>query len=269
MELLKVLASLMPFMIFVFHLKFTPMKPIDRQKWKLSQNGKKPGKHKPNSANDKAATNQNQTYAANNTDVPINVHVHLPPSLGKQNGLYDEKKETRDKIKVAVEIVAAALVFVYASITGYQAWMTRDFFERNQRPYVSSVDVSPAATATLPDQARILVGTIDYQNYGKSPAMHLSHDERIFSDKDPLQSAYTWFEGMGSKPLPSYSDYKTPYGKDLNKFFGHDYILMMNEKGGTSVNTITHATTVDAPYVIAIRIQYFDSFGNRYWTDNC
>jgi len=97
-----------------------------------------------------------------------------------------------------------------------------------------------------------------YYNFGKSPALHIERAGWIFSGNDAVQQADDWFRQLGDKPLP-----------EQGSFIGESTLMQGEPPVANLLPGKNRGASLDAPYVVAMRVQYFDAFGNRYWSDIC
>jgi len=114
--------------------------------------------------------------------------------------------------------------------------------------------------------------TVTWVNYGKQPALRAKGAGKLFVGPTAMQQADKWFEWLGNGPIV----FNTPDGDNVLP-----PIIPSDPKkpiGNTStVETDNVLKPEDVKYIlrhdesiaIVFRMQYFDSFGNRYWSDIC
>jgi hypothetical protein len=217
---------------------------------------------------------QETTKKSCDGDVRIHgaVEVHPSPSLIEQhktdreeNATQQNRSYTISKFTLYAVIVYSALTTILVIIGGLQLKRSHDTFQQDQRPYVFSTKVNPAQFAP-PDNR---LGTqIFYYNYGKSPALHMNDVGWIFVGADQ-KLVDDWFKQLGDGPLET-ANLEPNDGHGSQRPFLTESVLMQGEKPVlTTLVSRATATSLDVGYIVAIRFQYFDTFGKRYWSDVC
>jgi hypothetical protein len=140
----------------------------------------------------------------------------------------------------------------------------RSQFQRDQRPYVMPTKVEPFPFAA----GKPIMVNLRWVNYGKSPAIKVSGRSAIFFGANALEQADRWFELIeASKPLTSIPERIVPPGvpADLKEA---EFSTLSSIKAITQ-EELNFLTSSNFSIAVVIRQVYFDSAGNRYWTDSC
>jgi hypothetical protein len=238
---------------------------VSRKKSKVDKNQGGSGAKHPQSQ--KETTNR-QVF------VEPGVKIDFVDDLREEHKTRHGENTAHQKSQLRWTKIAAGLVFIYTVVMGWQAILThqslkatREFFQLDQRPYVFSTKVNPAQFA--PPNNRL--GTqLYYFNYGKSPALHMKKVGWIFVGDDALKQVDDWFKRLGNGPLEKAKLEESTDSGGSQRPFLSETILMQGEKPVlTTVVSRTSAPSPDVQYVVAMRFQYLDTFGNRYWSDVC
>jgi hypothetical protein len=191
-----------------------------------------------------------------------NCHVYIEPGaqIDFVKDLRNQYKTSQDQNTAHSEKilfwtkVSAWLLAIYIALTSglvclsYQSWKTtREFFQRDQRPYVFSNNVEPAQIVAPAG----LATHIFYVNYGKTPAMHVRRAGDILHGDNALTQADEWFK----KPA---------------RWAEGEGLLMQGDKPVTTIvpSSIPNGDQ-NAQYAVVMHIEYADIFGNPYWSDVC
>jgi len=229
----------------------------------------------------------------------LRAELQVPQPVEVQTSPKD-KKQAREWYRLAVETLTLLAVIGYAAIT-IRMWREMIFtrhqaqhavdaaqqsagaalqaniaasnrFAIDQRPYVWVPDVEPLPVVAL----QRLRADVFFVNYGKSPAMNESGVGKIFFGKNAVKQAYQWFDSLGTPEQLAAFLAKNQEGSqavvapgiptDIAKQGGHSTILSDAAPTQVEVNWIG---ANDYSAVVALRFQYYDLSGNRYWTDVC
>lgn len=139
---------------------------------------------------------------------------------------------------------------------------TRRQFQRDQRPFlVPNMVPRPGVT-----DSKIAVD-IHMINYGKTPALRTGGLVAIFSGADALSKADKWFEREAPKAFGVKGELIVPQGIPPTPEF-QKYLTLEGNKLADQEDFIS---LLDKDMTIAVvgRFIYFDTAGNRYWTDLC
>jgi hypothetical protein len=188
-------------------------------------------------------------------------------SEGANAGALMDQMNTRKQLAIAQEQAKAAQDS--ANALKNQVQMTRRNFVIDERPIVIAATIQPYVGVGMQIMADIYFG-----NYGKSPALKARGRGRIFFGKNAMHDAYEWFEGEARKPLtrsivgtgvimppgaPSASEVEN-HTAHFSTLFS-DTVLTKEEFDFVMAN--------DFSAVVVLREEYYDQWGNRYWTDAC
>jgi len=172
----------------------------------------------------------------------------------------DTGKQTDALIRQSIEHVKAANRL--ADVAGESLLDARGQFQISQRPYVMH-KVEPV----FPQVGKPISANLYLANYGRSPAIRVQTRGAILVGRDALEQADRWFADEASRPIPdaSFSTIVPPGGMDrLNAVF-----LTLSTNRAINQKEWEGITKNAFPIVIVTRHQYFDTAGNRYWTDLC
>lgn len=218
-----------------------------------------PKNHKPSDHKDAEGGEQSTNR---HVFVEPGVKLDFTDGLKKQHETERTQDQTTQKKQLRWTMATAGLVAIYTLVMVWQGILTRDslkatreFFERDQRPYVFS---SKVGGAQFGGPNNWLVTMVWYQNYGKSPALRVTEKSEILhgnSGRDILKKADEWFRGLDGQP---------------NRPDRQESILIQGDTPtGQPVSSLTSAAGPNVPYAVVMQIVYFDMFGNRYWSDVC
>jgi hypothetical protein len=174
-----------------------------------------------------------------------------------------EKNNSESRHKTFwVACIAAAISFSSAIISFAQWKTTQELFYKAQRPYVS-IHVQPIRFGSgEPIDVNMILG-----NAGKSPALRVGGDGRIFVGVNALQDAYQWFDRDAGKVFNSMqNEIISPNVRASDIEAIRSTISTGSSVGGDEFN---FATAGLFRIVVAYRVAYMDQAGNRYWTDTC
>ena len=140
----------------------------------------------------------------------------------------------------------------------------RSEFEDAQRPFLY------VTTAPSPLKAGELIhADLHFLNYGRTPAVQVTNQGRIFDGKQAPQDADLWFKGSAADPnVPS---------KGSSFVVGP---ISDFSKEGASFSTVFNKQIITEPYLLELksydfsivlvgRLKYADLSGKRYFTDYC
>ncbi|HTW31884.1 MAG TPA: hypothetical protein VMD76_09405, partial [Candidatus Sulfotelmatobacter sp.] len=191
--------------------------------------------------------------------------------------------------------IAAALVFAYTLVMVWQSCMTRESIDNNtrqfhidQRPYLWDTEMHPKIAI---ESGQRMWANIPMANFGKSPALKSTIVGKIFIGPTAYKDADEWFAAMADKPIgdpqqggivvppgiptpyqpqPSDSMPREPTSKQtgIRGGFGGMFFTIMSDKVLTQPD-VDYILNTDESAVMVIRLQYFDGFGIRYWSDLC
>jgi hypothetical protein len=192
--------------------------------------------------------------------------VDSPPEV--KDAAATEKKEssTRENLKVRIEVFTLFFVIIYAGLTFWQACsnqtiakLTRKQFLADERPYVATTPTKINSVSVVGGR---LATAVSFWNYGKSPALRLKETGRIFLNDGSFEQSNKWFKvNLGNRPL----DQADLEGDQLN-----ESIIMQGQPDSKVIVSREEAPQGFAgQFVVAMRYEYFDDAGNRYWTDEC
>jgi hypothetical protein len=175
--------------------------------------------------------------------------------------------------------VAAGLLLLATGFSGWQGFLTRKLinnsskqFQKDQRPYVwPNGLISPDDIHIAENE--VMWMNINLVNYGRSPALRESGIGKIFIGPNAMEDADRWFASFGNNPLPGGPDKERviPPGIPTSS-------VTSSTLGGFSTIMSDHALTpkqadyivrTDLAVAMVTRIEYYDSYGNRYWSDVC
>lgn len=189
----------------------------------------------------------------------------------------------RDTKKVRLELVTCLAVVIYAGIAAWQGCLMRQSIDNNtkqfhtdQRPYLWTGNIKPQLSIVANRRMWVNIHLIDY---GKSPALKARVTGQIFIGPDAKQNADQWFAAIGDKPItdPDESGIVVPPGvpapmtKDMvegSGFGGGGFFTVLSDRVLTQPD-VDYILNTDESAVIVARFQYFDGFGNRYWSNIC
>jgi hypothetical protein len=213
----------------------------------------------------------------------------------------------RESIKIFIEGFTLLAVLFYSAVTTWQGCLLRqsirnntDQFHIDQRPYVWTSNKRPKTNIHAGSRLWVNVEAI---NYGKSPALKVSVMSKVFMGKDAENIANLWFDSMGDKAFPTKSDNEIvippgipsllpqpsdlasgkgsiphiPIGEEAERIanstpdggFGGGGFFTILSDNVLQQSDVDYVLNTEQAFVLAIRVQYSDAFGNRYWSDIC
>jgi len=139
----------------------------------------------------------------------------------------------------------------------------------DQKPLVTAPIIKPITIA----EGQPMMFNVYFANYGKSPALKASGKGMIFIGKDAVKDADEWFRTDAPKPMLHAPTAIIPPGVPATDPKGNVtsvgvFSTAVSKKRLTK-DDILYIKTHDLGFVIVMREQYFDSLGNKYWTDGC
>lgn len=139
-------------------------------------------------------------------------------------------------------------------------------------------DQRPLVLAPIVKPSSLMVGqrpmmNVYFANYGKDPALKASGKAAIFTGKKALKQADAWFKVEDKKanlgPPTAIIPPGIPQSEKDGSVTSNGIMTTVVAKESLSQDDFNFATTKDDGVVVVMREQYFDSLGNRYWTDQC
>jgi hypothetical protein len=215
-----------------------------------------------------------------------NRHVYIEP--GAKIDVVDDLKEqrktereednaTRDrqfKKQFIVTIVTVILIAIYTAVAFWQGHLTREFFEKDQRPYMSVLTSDKdkfMLAVTQNREGQFFEARASMGNFGKSPALHVIEAGEILTGDDPLKQADEWFQKMGTPLKKTYQSDKGVY--QLQNTIGvPERNIMQGETApfdAVQIKDRSKDIPPHPPAIIVGRIEYYDIGGNPYSTDIC
>lgn len=245
----------------------------------LAMNQRNKSKHR----NDQPSTHPQQ---GGGNEKSTNRHVYIEPGAKidfvqdlkeKYDSAQGDNKTHNDRQLFWTKI-ASGLLLITAGFSGWQGCTahrliknTSTQFQKDQRPYVwygGSFD--PNGLHVVENEKLSL--NIHWINYGRSPATRVVATSGIFFGPDAMEKADDWFVHLGTDPLPENppsSEMVVPPGipSDPIKTFG-GFSTIQTDKPLAS-DMVNYILSTDEPLAMVIRVQYYDGYGNRYWSDMC
>jgi hypothetical protein len=230
-------------------------------------------KSKPNAKHSdlsKGGRDQYERHVDGSITVHGQVETHFPPDFVQAYNAENAAKTFQEKKNLRLSRLALLGVVISTGITAWMAYMTKEHFQIDQRPYVwSNGNIPPERIHIVPNEKMWI--SVAWVNYGKSPALKFTGRTKIFIGESAFDDAEKWFNQLG-KGLP-HEDGEgivVPPGisPDITTTFGgfssiesdglltqqqYDYIMNPNH----------------SPFAAVVRVQYFDGHGKRYWSDMC
>lgn len=202
----------------------------------------------------------------------------VPPAPKDSEQSQKPWHKTLNGWKTLAELVAIPFAIGYAIVTFCQWRDLRHNFEVDQRPYVYHVSVEDqtainAKMINISNSGAYIMGVeVKVRNYGKSPAMNMeSASDILVGDAAKPEQIDKWFDSVGT-PLKS-SVFEKIRGGHLmaNGQPSFPRVLMQADPFFLLINpsVANSGANLDMPYVIVARVQYYDTTGNRYWSDLC
>ncbi|MBI5920668.1 MAG: hypothetical protein HY847_03355 [Betaproteobacteria bacterium] len=177
-------------------------------------------------------------------------------------GQLQEMRETGKQTDALIQQTTAQAIAAtkLAEIANASLGETKRQFEQGQRPYVVPFIVPTEPTGGTRIRADLVI-----PNYGRSPAVRVAVGGTIFFGKDAMKQADIWFALRAPEIFNASSGTVIPPS-------------ILNDP--RQLNTVTSKTIItqqevesvvrtDYSIVVVSRHVYFDSAGNRYWTDSC
>lgn len=162
--------------------------------------------------------------------------------------------------------IAAA---VYAGIAAYQVRENRRALIISERPYMMVAKHKRMDTILeLPSEHQIFVN-LWWVNYGKSPAVNATQVGEVFVGADAMEQADAYFAHLGDRPLTNKSLIYT-FPPTVPADIEHDTQFSTLKSSQTlNDDQLKAIEPLKFGFVVASRMEYYDMFGNRYWTDSC
>lgn len=242
-------------------------------------------RHKPEHSQNSPAANPDKHGGGKESSkchvfVEPGIQIDFVKDLREQQKANQDENTSHSKKILWWTKVSAALIFVYAGLTAWQGYLTRQAihqtgkqFQIEQRPYVWTSENAG------PNDIRIVKGeklsvNVSWANYGRSPALREAGLGQIYIGSDAMQKADRWFAGLYNKPLPSPPDgllkeRVIPPAVPSNpaEAFGGFSTYQSDEE--LTQSDVDYILNTEKPFVFLIHVEYYDAYGNRYWDDIC
>jgi hypothetical protein len=116
---------------------------------------------------------------------------------------------------------------------------------------------------------------VAWVNYGRSPALRVSQIGKIIVGQNAMDEADRFFAGLGNDPFAirfpdrSLKNMVIPQGipSDPDKTFGGFYSIYTDH--ALTDEEQFYIMKTDRPVAIIARIEYYDGYGTRHWSDVC
>jgi hypothetical protein len=160
------------------------MKRSERNKAKVSPNQGHPDPHK-NEASD------HERHVSGSVNVRGEIEAKRPPDLTQEHSTERKEDNAHNKNKFVVEVLTLIAVCIYAGLTAWQGCLTRtaindarEHFIKDQRPYVFARAGDTVFNKDWKDHPGTppFSWTVDWINYGKTPAINFYVCINILSD---------------------------------------------------------------------------------------
>jgi hypothetical protein len=254
-----------------------------------------------NSNPDKSSKEQYKRHVDGSIRVSGQIEVHPPPDSTKEETPEQKKARSYRFGNFVISVLTLIGVVIYAALTYWLGHMTRESINNNskqfqidQRPYLWTTNTIPQITIT---EGQKMWANIELADFGKAPALKVRVGGVIFVGPNAKQDTDVWFNGLADKLFtdPDQSEIVVPPGipsvfqnepkpipvKPINAkresrpepapsggFVGGGYVTIMSIKALTQPD-VDYILDHDESAIIAMRLQYFDAFGNRYWSNVC
>jgi hypothetical protein len=188
---------------------------------------------------------------------------------------------------VFIGIIVAVIYFYQLRAMQDSVDLARKNMEIDQRPYLWTNNVDPAVS-TRPGQ--VLWADFRLVNYGKSPGLRVSNFGHIFFGPNAAKEVDQWFARFGDKPTdtPTHSQTISPPGippnapdaeipatklkpgePHRNKMgFGAGLVTLHSDQVLTQQD-VDYILSTDFSAMFVLRLEYYDGFGNFYWSNFC
>ena len=212
------------------------------------------------------------------------IEIDLVQDLKKKYQTATDDQTAHNKKQLFWTKIAAGLVFVYALLTGWQGCLTRQAidnstkqFQIDQRPYVWTTNMRFFLKI---EAGQPMCANIPMANYGKSPALKTKTIGKIFIGPTAKVDADIWFDTRNEKSfdvpgisetvvLPGTPSLIPPDTKEIpTGGLGGWFFTLTGDKVLTQAD-VDYILNTDESAVIVVQFEYFDAFGNRYWSDLC
>lgn len=221
-------------------------------------NQKQKAAHEKLTEEDKSKPSESAESGSERTRLSGHFEVDLPESEDKAGDRGKKKKRFGNplandlqKPRFYLEIVALVVVSFYTAFAGYQSCKmreanrlshqlletTRDNFRNEERPYVWVAEkggpVFEQPNANFPNMGQI-IWTWHYQNYGKTPALHVSFQQYFRLGKNGVfEPAYGQ---KGASPGPPQPPTKDNYNSIVSRPITIDlFKQLMQQDNGISI----------------------------------
>ncbi len=246
-------------------------------------------------SNHSKSSNQKQTRAVSNKGEPpkestsrhvwieAGVEVELAKHLRDQYAKNRREDGANQRKQFVATVVGSLLIAVYTAVAIWQACLMRktitksdEHFRIDERPYVWTSNVTNPKDVSIKAGQRMWIN-LHLLNFGKAPALRVRGTAWIFIGQGALRDADNWFAAYGEKELPeSQNDAGLvippgiPSGDVTEKsaFGGGGFFTVMSGKVLTQ-NDVDYILHSDEKTAIVAHIQYYDAYGNRYWSNIC
>jgi hypothetical protein len=227
------------------------------------------------------------------------VEIDLAENLRKKYEASQTQANTHNEKTLWWTKAGAGLVFIYVLLTLGLFCLTRKSINNNsgqfqidQRPYLWTSNKTPYTGIRAGQRMWANIELIDY---GKSPALRAAITGRIFVGPSAEGEADTWFTGLGDKPIVTGGNNELPIPPGIPSVFpnmpaseypgpeeaeklsnamppggfgGGGFFTLMSD-AVLDEKAVDYVMHTDESVRIVMRLQYFDGFGNRYWSDIC
>jgi hypothetical protein len=245
--------------------------------------------HKTKEHSNKQHTEPNKDSGQENErKIRGDIHVHgeveanLPPDFVKQRKAERNEDAAQASKNYIVQLATLGALIVYAGFTFWQGYLTRESIKNNtrefqidQRPYVWTSNVDSKTSIKAGER---MWANIHMINYGKSPALRTSGTALIFVGSNAKKDAEQWFAANPDQAFTDTEGTQTvvppgilppfPDNPEKAMFGGGGYFTAMSQHV-LSQTDVDYILQYEESAVIVARLQYFDGFGNHYWSDIC
>jgi hypothetical protein len=242
-----------------------------------------PARDKSHAQPDKGGREQYKRHVDGDITVRGQIETHLPPESAHKHDAEREQDAAAHRKNFVVGLLTLIAVTIYAGLTAWQAYLTRESINNNtkqfqidQRPYLWTANTRPQTNIKVGEKMWANIHTADY---GKSPAIDVKITGKIFIGPTARKDAYQWFDVLGDRVLNSPDDsvtvippgIPTPLTKDTieSTAFGAGGFFTIFSDNVLTQPDVDYITSNDATAVMVVHLQYFDGFGNRYWSNIC
>ena len=201
------------------------------------------------------------------------VEVKFPERFVQDYYADKDQRNSRDKLRLIFEIATTSFVLIYTFITAFILYATIVNFRQDQRPYIWGISEGPKIIVPLGNDSnpQRITGKVVLVNFGKTPAQRVSATGKVFFGPNAIKNTYDWISSVPN-PLPP-----TDGTEVRSQTVIPQGIPPRDTTGSWIFYSDQGVLTRDAQYigahlssvVLSLRVQYFDVFGRRYWSDIC